>query len=101
MFWLTFASVNAISWRVGMTALQVALVGMGRVARVHLEALRGSDAVDVVGVFDIDPARAHERAEAEHIARVYGSWNELLDDQNVQCVGVLLPHDIHEQYVTE
>src|ERR1700686_1182483 len=101
MFWLTFASVNAISWRVGMTALQVALVGMGRVARVHLEALRGTAAVDVVGVFDTDEARAHERAEADHIPRVYGSWSELLGDETVQCVGVVLPHDLHEQYVIE
>src|SRR5258707_15386451 len=84
-----------------MTALRVALVGMGRVAGVHLEALRDSTAVDVVGVFDTDQARAQQRAEAEHIARVYQSWAELLDDDTVQCVGVLLPHDLHEQYVTE
>jgi len=84
-----------------MTALQVALVGMGRVARVHLEALRGTSAVKVVGVFDTDTTRAQERAEAEHIARIYGSWDELLGDNSVQCVGVLLPHDLHEQYVTE
>jgi predicted dehydrogenase len=84
-----------------MTALQVALVGMGRVARVHLEALRSTTAVEVVGVFDTDPARAHERAEAEHIARVYASWEQVLSDATVQCVGVLLPHDLHEQFVIE
>lgn len=81
--------------------LRVALVGMGRVARVHLEALRATSAVEVVGVFDTDRERARERAEAEHIARIYGSWDELLGDEAVQCVGVLLPHDLHEQYVTE
>jgi UDP-N-acetyl-2-amino-2-deoxyglucuronate dehydrogenase len=84
-----------------MAALQVALVGMGRVARVHLDALRATTAVRVVGVFDMDAARAHERAEAESIPRVYGSWDELLRDETVQCVGVLLPHDLHEQYVVE
>ncbi|HLZ29854.1 MAG TPA: Gfo/Idh/MocA family oxidoreductase [Chloroflexota bacterium] len=84
-----------------MPALRVALVGMGRVARVHLAALRGSDAVQVIGVYDQDQARARERAEAEHIARVYASWAEVLGDDAVQCVGVLLPHDLHEQYVTE
>lgn len=84
-----------------MTALKVALVGMGRVARVHLEALRGTSAVDVIGVFDTDETRARERAQAEKIPRVYDSWTALLADDTVQCVGVLLPHDIHEQYVTE
>src|SRR5579859_5144481 len=81
--------------------LRVALVGMGRVARVHLEALRGTPAVKVVGVFDTDRERAHERAQAEHISRIYESWDALLGDEAVQCVGVLLPHDLHEQYVSE
>jgi predicted dehydrogenase len=74
---------------------------MGRVAKVHLQALHGTKAVEVVGVYDQDLARAHERAQAENIARVYESWNELLADENVQCVGVLLPHDLHEQFVTD
>jgi predicted dehydrogenase len=84
-----------------MTALRVALVGMGRVARVHLEALAGTSAVEVVGVFDQDQARAHERAQAAGIPHVYTGWDELLSDEAVQCVGVLLPHDLHEQFVTE
>jgi len=74
---------------------------MGRVARVHLQALSGTSAVEVVGVFDQDPARARERAEAERIPRVYASWDALLGDDGVQCVGVFLPHDLHEQFVTE
>jgi len=84
-----------------MTALRVALIGMGRVARVHLQALSGTNAVEVVGVFDQDQARAQERAEAERIPRVYATWDDLLGDETVQCVGVLLPHDLHEQFVVE
>ncbi|MGI9148908.1 MAG: Gfo/Idh/MocA family protein [Chloroflexota bacterium] len=84
-----------------MTALQVALVGMGRVARVHLQALGGTSAVEVVGVFDQDQARATERAQAGGVQRVYGSWDEVLGDASVQCVGVFLPHDLHEQFVVQ
>src|SRR3979409_1046777 len=82
-------------------ALRVALVGMGRVARVHLQALGGTSVVEVIGVFDQDQARARERAEAQHIPRVYSSWQDLLGDDGVQGVGVLLPNDLHEQFVTE
>jgi predicted dehydrogenase len=81
--------------------LRVALVGMGRVASVHLQALGGTSDAEVVGVFDQDQTRAHERAEAERIARVYESWDDLLGDASVECVGVLLPHDLHEQFVTD
>jgi len=58
-----------------MTVLQVALVGMGRVARVHLEALRSTSAVEVVGVFDTDQARAHEREGQFNLGQAKG-WHE-------------------------
>jgi predicted dehydrogenase len=82
-------------------ALRVALVGMGRIGKTHLRALAGTSAADVVGVYDQEQARARDSAAAEGIPRVYASWQELLGDQDVQCVGVLLPHDLHERYTVE
>jgi len=52
-------------------------------------------------VYDLNQQLAHERAEAAGIRRVYASWQDVLKDAEVQCVGVLLPHDLHEQYVIE
>src|ERR1700736_1007279 len=84
-------------------ALRVALVGMGRIGRIHLLALSGASdsATEVVGVFDINEALARERSEAANVQRVYASWQDVLNDPDVQCVGVLLPHDMHEQYAIE
>jgi predicted dehydrogenase len=42
--------------------LSVALVGAGAIAGVHLTALRRVPTVEVVGIFDLDQARARERA---------------------------------------
>ena len=81
--------------------LRVALVGVGRVGRTHLSALSATSAADVVGIYDQNAALARERATAAGVGRVYSSWREMLDDEHVQCVGVLLPHDLHEQYVIE
>ena len=81
--------------------VRVALVGAGQVAKVHLEALRDASAIDVVGIFDQDQARARERAAEGGVSTVYESWDALLGDDTVQCVGVLLPHDLHEQFTTE
>jgi UDP-N-acetyl-2-amino-2-deoxyglucuronate dehydrogenase len=81
--------------------LRVALVGMGRIGRVHLEALSATQVADVVGVYDINVQLARERAEAANVRHVYTSWRDVLDDPDVHCVGVLLPHDIHEQYAIE
>jgi predicted dehydrogenase len=82
-------------------ALGVALIGMGRIGRVHLRALADTCDVTVVGVYDLDQTLARTRAEAEGIDRVYESWPQVLADADVQCVGVLLPHDLHEQYAVE
>src|SRR5437667_12643186 len=81
--------------------LRVAMVGAGVVAGVHLEALSGTDAVELVGIFDLDQAKARQRATERGIPRVYASWDELLADAAVQCVAVLLPHDLHEQFTVE
>jgi predicted dehydrogenase len=81
--------------------LRVALVGLGRIGRTHLSALANTHAARVVGVYDQNLSLARERAQAANVTRLYGSWRELLDDPEVQCVGVLLPHDVHEQYVVE
>jgi predicted dehydrogenase len=81
--------------------LRVALVGMGRIGRVHLQALSAARGAEVVGVYDLNLRLAHERAEAAGVERVFASWPEVLNDPDVDCVGVLLPHDVHEQYAVE
>jgi predicted dehydrogenase len=81
--------------------LRVALVGMGRIGRAHLQALSGARGAEVVGVYDLNLQLARERAAAAGVERVFESWHEVLSDQEVQCVGVLLPHDVHEQYAIE
>ncbi len=85
----------------GSLPLRVALVGMGRIGRIHLRALSTTAAAAVVGVFDQNVALARERADAVGVQRVYSSWREVLDDEDVDCVGILLPHDLHEQYAIE
>src|SRR5215212_7121958 len=82
-------------------ALRVGMVGAGRVANVHLRAIGGTDAVEIVGILDLNQDLAREQAARNGIPRVYASWGELLEDEAVQCVATLLPHDLHEQYATE
>src|SRR5262245_18315977 len=82
-------------------ALRVGMGGAGRVANVHLRAIGGTEAVEIVGILDLDQALAREQAEKNGIARVYASWDELLRDKAVQCVATLLPHDLHERYAIE
>lgn len=82
-------------------SVNVALVGAGNVARVHLTALTNLPAARVVGIYDVDPARASERAAEFGVPRVYRAWPEVLADPAVEVVGILLPHDLHRSYTVE
>jgi UDP-N-acetyl-2-amino-2-deoxyglucuronate dehydrogenase len=81
--------------------LSVALVGAGNIAEFHLDAIRRAEGVEVVGIYDQNAARARERAASFGIPKVYGSWDDLRADPGVECVAVLLPHDLHERYAVE
>jgi UDP-N-acetyl-2-amino-2-deoxyglucuronate dehydrogenase len=82
-------------------AINVALIGAGNIARAHLAALKDSPRGRVVGLHDVDPARAEQRASEFGVGQVYRSWDELLGDPRVRVVGVLVPPDLHHRYTVE
>jgi predicted dehydrogenase len=81
--------------------LRVALIGAGNISTVHIGALRRVEGVELVGIYDQNGDLSRQRAEAHGIPNVYPSWEALLGDGGVDCVGVLLPHDLHERFATE
>jgi predicted dehydrogenase len=81
--------------------LRVALIGAGNIATVHIGALHRAENVELVGIYDQNGDLSRQRAEAHGIAKVYASWEALLGDAEVDCIGVLLPHDLHERFATD
>jgi predicted dehydrogenase len=68
--------------------LPIAVIGAGAIVDVaHLPAYRAGG-LDVVGIFDIDGARAHETAGRHGIGTVYDTLADLLDDERVRVVDV-------------
>lgn len=69
----------------------IAVVGAGAIMNVaHLPAYRAGG-LEVVGVFDVDRARAREVAEAHDIPRVYEDLDQLLADNTVEVVDIAVP----------
>lgn len=81
--------------------LRVALIGAGNIASVHIAALAKAESVELTGIYDQAGDLARQRAEAHAIPKVYSTWEALLGDAEIDCVGVLLPHDLHERFSTE
>jgi predicted dehydrogenase len=69
----------------------IALVGAGEIADVaHLPAYR-KGGLEVIGITDIDPARARAVAERHGIEHVYPDLDTLLGDDRVEVVDVAVP----------
>jgi predicted dehydrogenase/nucleoside-diphosphate-sugar epimerase len=73
---------------------RVGLIGAGYVAEHHIRALRRLPFVDLVGLTDIDPARAQAAAARFSVQRTFSSIEEMASE-GVQVVHVLTPPETH------
>lgn len=82
-----------------MSALpfRIAVVGAGRMGRVHLDALARSDRVEVVAV--LEPVQEIRRELAERGLRTFATLAELLEDGGFDGVLIAAPTDRHVELV--
>jgi D-xylose 1-dehydrogenase (NADP+, D-xylono-1,5-lactone-forming) len=66
--------------------------------RLLLDAARGSEQVRVLAVASRDASRADAYARKHEIERAYGSYDELLADEDVDAVYVPLPNAQHVEW---
>jgi UDP-N-acetyl-2-amino-2-deoxyglucuronate dehydrogenase len=97
----TAAIAVARCYHRGVMPLRVALIGAGNIASVHIAALTRAENAELAGVYDQNGDLARQRAESHAIPKVYATWEALLGDADIDCVAVLLPHDLHERYAIE
>jgi predicted dehydrogenase len=75
--------------------LGVADIFMKRV----LPPLLGCDSVDVMGLASRSGEKARRAAQAFGIGRAYGSYEELLADQDIEAVYIPLPNHLHAEWI--
>ncbi|HMP77724.1 MAG TPA: Gfo/Idh/MocA family oxidoreductase [Kiritimatiellia bacterium] len=79
--------------------INLGFAGLGRVADVHHEAVvRESARARVTAVCDVRPDAVAGRA-AGWGAKGYAAYREMLDREKLDAVCLLVPHDLHEEYV--
>ncbi|WP_336206243.1 Gfo/Idh/MocA family protein [Nonomuraea sp. LPB2021202275-12-8] len=76
----------------------VAVVGCGNIAQAYARQLAGYPEIDLLGVQDVDGARA-EALAATHGVRAYGSLEELLADPGVDIAVNLTAHRAHYEVI--
>ncbi len=75
----------------------IAIIGYGGMGWWHGDYLKKSDVCNLVGVWDISPARL-EIAKNEGIG-VYKSLEDLLEDKTLDIVLVATPNDVHKELI--
>jgi len=79
--------------------LRVALVGCGLISEMHVRGYAAHvDRAQIVACFDTDPAKAEARAQPIG-ARVARSYQEILDDPDIDAVELCTPPHLHPEQV--
>ena len=93
-------SVTASRPSTGRARVRVGLVGAGYVSEFHLRALRALPGVDIVGIVDTVPERAHAVAGRFNVPHVHASLAAMAA-AGVDVVHVLTPPESHVDVTVE
>lgn len=74
--------------------MKVAVIGCGGISKLHLMALNNNPDAEIVAVADIKPERADKKA-AEYGAKAYYDFDELLENEELDCIHICTPHYLH------
>src|SRR5512143_313146 len=78
--------------------LKTALLGCGRIGERHARILASSEQAELVGVADVEPAKAKAYA-SRHGGRTYRSLEELLAAERPDLIAVCTPSGLHAEDV--
>lgn len=83
-----------------MNYLKFALVGCGRIARKHIEALERIEHARLVAVCDVLEARAKQIADKLSIP-YYTNYHDMLKNEEIDVVNILTPSGLHAQHTID
>lgn len=78
-----------------MQRVRFGIVGLGRWGRVHADIYSTHPQSVLTAVCDINEKRANEFADAYGLRKVYGDYNEMMRDPEIDAVAVVTPDFAH------
>jgi phthalate 4,5-cis-dihydrodiol dehydrogenase len=77
--------------------INVGIIGLGGIAKAHFAGIETLDNVRVVAVADLVEEKRREFMEEYNVPRGYSSHLELLEDKDIDAVGIVLGHQLHHR----
>lgn len=81
-----------------MDKIKMAILGAGSIARQMAETICKMNNVEAYAVAARDFERAEKFAKEFEFNKAYGSYEEMLEDQNVDLVYIATPHSHHHEH---
>ncbi len=81
-----------------MSAVKWGIISTAHINRLFLEGARAANDVEIAAVASRDRAKAEEYARQNDIAKAHGSYEELLQDSDVEAVYISLPNSFHIEW---
>ena len=78
-----------------MGRIRTAVIGTGFMGRVHLEALRRVENVDVVEIAATSADKARAAAEGFNVLNSTGDWQDVIRDPSIDAVHIATPNAEH------
>jgi predicted dehydrogenase len=75
--------------------IRTAVIGTGFMGRVHLEALRRVENVDVVEIAATSEGKARAAAEGFNVLNATGDWKDVIADPSIDALHIATPNAAH------
>ena len=77
---------------------KLAIAGLGRIGKIHLENLLQVNEVDVVAAMDVYP-ESLQFASQKGVDNLYTSFNEMIQKVSIDSIVICSPTNNHADYV--
>ncbi|MCR8631843.1 Gfo/Idh/MocA family protein [Paenibacillus radicis (ex Xue et al. 2023)] len=75
--------------------IQIGVIGAGNIANVHMNEFKKVPGAAIAAVTDVYVSLAESRAKEHGIPKVHASYEELLQDPNLDAVIIAVPNEMH------
>lgn len=83
-----------------MGKIHFAIIGCGRIAYRHIEAIQANPMAELVALCDLNEDRATERNIKAGVA-VYRDYNQMLLKENIDVVNIMTPSGMHAEHAID
>jgi predicted dehydrogenase len=81
-----------------MSAVKWGIISTAKINGLILEGARRADGVEIAAVASRDKAKAEQYARENDIATAHGSYEELLEDPEIEALYISLPNSFHIEW---